>query len=152
MCKLLKVPFALLTILGLNSCSDKYTLCESSLNVVFKAGFYDKNGVAIAPKKWDLAYESGQAIITNSTESNFSMPLTSTNDSLVYILKLYPSTVADTFSLVYSTVSQNISEDCGNVNTNFISRIYYTTNNIDSIALVLPVVNTQSAENIKIYY
>lgn len=136
-----------------NSCSDKYTLCESSLNVALKAGFYNKNNTAVTPNNWNLSAANTGTIFTNVTDkNNFSLTLNPTKDSVMYILKLSPTSVPDSIYLLYITIVQNVSEDCGNVNTHYITKLYNTTNTIDSISIIEPFVNTTSGENFKIYY
>lgn len=146
-----------LAVILLTACQDQYDICDKPKTVTFNAGFYEVTGGTETPVYADtlsISILNSSSGIYNQVAhvSKFSFPLNPVLDSNRYYIKMANSWPGDTLTVVYSSQSMNISPECGNVDVQTISRVYSTLHKIDSVKLINSSVNTNPAENLKIYF
>ena len=149
----------IITLLGLtlSACKDEYTICNLSRNVNFNAGFYQRvSGAdvsAMAPNfTIYLLNNSLYPIYNNQVNAkSFSLPLDPVRDSSRYVISIGPGQ-ADTLTIVYTSASVTLSEACGAVFHNNLTRVYSTAHSLDSARIVNPAVTSSGLENARIYF
>jgi hypothetical protein len=141
------------------SCEDNYTICDKPKQVNYKAGFYTKNGsldVPTVPAALTLTFPGASTFIYNQQPGIPALFLAlspaSASDSVKYFIKLGNTLPADTISLYYNNVNQNLGPECGDITVHLLSRAVTTTHTIDSVKIVAPLVDNVVKENFKIYY
>lgn len=149
------VLFSLCSLL-FYSCKDEYTLCTLSKQVNFTGTFYQRQGnndIAVpAPNLSVYILGNGSPVISNQVNAaSFSLPLNQLKDSAQYVLTLM-NAQADTLTVVYSSQVSNLSPECGQITYHNISRSYVTGHTIDSVKIIRPLINTEPATNVKVYF
>ncbi len=142
---------------GIAGCTDKYTICDKSKVVNYKAGFYNKNGavdVPVTPVSLTLTFPGVSTYIYYQAAgiSSLALSLSPVADSVNYLIQVSNALPADTLTLVYSSRLQNLSPECGDIYVHQFTRVYTTTHTLDSVLIVNPTVNTNSLQNLRIYY
>ncbi len=138
-------------------CTDKYTICDQSRTVNYKAGFYNKNGTAdvpATPVSLTLTFPGVSSYIYFQAAgiSTLNLALNPASDSVRYRVQVENALREDTLTLVYTTQLQTLSPECGDIYVHRLTRAYTTTYTLDSVRIVNPVVNTTSLQNLRIYY
>lgn len=141
----------------LSSCKDEYTICDLSKDVRFIATFNQRiNGIDVllnAPSLNIIQLSNNSPLYTQQANvSTFSFPLNSLVDSAKYSFKVANNLQADTVTIVYTSTGTNLSLECGAVTYHNISKITTTTNTIDSVKIINPVLNTTLQQNAKFYF
>lgn len=144
-------------IIILTSCKDEYTICDLSKDVRFIATFNQRvNGADVllnAPSLNIILLTNNSSIYTQQANvSTFSFPLNSLVDSAKYSFKVANNLQADTVTIIYTSTGANLSLECGAVTYHNISKIKTTTNTIDSVKIINPVLNTDLQQNAKFYF
>jgi hypothetical protein len=143
---------------NLVSCKDEYTICNPVKEVKFIAGFYQKVAgadVATQPPSLNVLMLNNTTPLYNNQNNliEFGVTLNPLTDTARYSIGLATNLPKDTITIVYlSQNSRGEIGDCGNVNIHSITKIYTTTNTIDSITTIQPLVNTRPQQNAKIYF
>jgi hypothetical protein len=124
--------------------------------VNFIAGFYQKSGSAdistpVSGLTIQLLDGSGGPIYNNASLQSFSLGLNPNVDSMRYVVTMGANPI-DTLTIVYSTQGVKLSEECGNVFYNHITKLYTTKHTLDSARIVNAEVNTNPLENGRIYF
>lgn len=140
------------------SCKDDYSICNPVKDVKFIGGFYQRTGGADVPypaPSFTLTLLNNTSLIYNNQPNTieFGMPLNELTSTSQYVLSLGNNLPKDTLTIIYS--SQKSTSDgnaCGIIVYNTISQLYSTTNTIDSVKLLQPLVNTNPVQNAKIYF
>jgi Family of unknown function (DUF6452) len=141
-----------------SSCKDDYSICNPVKDVRFIGGFYQRTGGADVPypaPSFSLSLLNNTSLIYNNQPNiiEFGMPLNELVTTSQYVLSLGNNLQKDTLTIVYS--SQKSTTDgnaCGIIVYHNISQLYSTTNTIDSVKLIQPLVNTNPVQNAKIYF
>lgn len=84
--------------------------------------------------------------------STFSFPLNPLNSTASYIISLGNNQLQDTLTISYTSQGINLSPECGSVIYHNITALSSTTYTIDSVKITNPIINTDPAENAKIYF
>lgn len=140
------------------SCKDDYSICNPVKDVKFIGGFYQRSGgvdVTNPAPGFSLLLLNSTSLIYNNQANiiEFGMPLDELASTSKYVLSLGNGQPKDTLTIIYS--SQKSTTDgnaCGIVVYHNISQLYSTTNTIDSVKLIQPLVNTSTVQNAKIYF
>jgi hypothetical protein len=146
-----------LCALVLCACEDNYTICNQSKQVNYRAGFYTKNGavdVPTAPAALTLTFP-GTSNFIYSQQPNIPFLLLGLNpaaDSIQYLIRVGNTLPADTITFFYTNGNQDLGSECGVITVHNFTRVRTTTNTLDSIRIVAPVVNNTEQENLRIYY
>ncbi len=138
------------------SCTDEYTLCTQSKEVRFIGRFYQR------VSGQDVLAQAPGLIITqlnNTTPiysfpqsvNNFSIPLNPLENTASYVITV-GNNPKDTLSILYTSQGVNLSPECGSVIYHTITGIYSTSHTIDSVKISKASINTDPAENAKIYF
>ena len=151
-----RLYLVLAPLLMLLSCKDQYSICDLNKDVFFKAGFYKDAGgtdvinnapiCSLAPLNKNYIYFEQQNI------ASFTVSLNPLLDSNRYYIQFSTSLPADTLTLVYTTRTEQLSVECGNISVHTLTRSYSTGHTIDSVKIKNPEVNTGSSQNIRIYF
>ncbi len=144
--------------LFITSCKDDYSICNPVRDVKFTGGFYKRVAATDVPSpapNFSLSLINNISLVYNNQPNviEFGVPLNELADTSKYVLSLDNGQPKDTLTIVYS--SQRSTTDgnaCGIVTYHNISQVYSTTNTIDSIKLIQPLVNTSQVQNAKIYF
>ncbi len=146
--------FAILLIFS--SCKDDYTICDLSKVVVLKNGFYQfTSGIEkpVAASLFSLTQIDNSPVYNNvSNISKFNFSLNPAATSVKYQIITSAGSVPDTVTYSYNTENVQLSTNCGNVYVNTLTSVSTTTHTLDSIKIFNSTVNTESGENIKIYF
>ncbi len=148
----------LIVIFSIGGCKDEYNICNEPKDVRFISNFYQKIGaveqLSSAPNLNVSSIPGNASVYLNQTNVNsFSIPLNIGVDSAKYIISLSSTLPQDTLTIVYTTQGgQNISPNCPPLFFHNITKLYSTTNTIDSVNIINPVLNTSLSQNAKIYF
>jgi Family of unknown function (DUF6452) len=142
----------------ITSCKDDYSICNPVKDIKFIGGFYQRTGGVDVPypsQSFSLSLLNSTNLIYNNQPNTieFGMPLNELATTSQYVLSLGNNLPKDTLTIVYS--SQKSTTDgnaCGIIVYHNISQLYSTTNTIDSVKLIQPLVNTNPVQNAKIYF
>jgi Family of unknown function (DUF6452) len=140
------------------SCKDEYNICPPVKEVKFIGGFYQRIAgadVASQVPSFTLSMLNNTGAIYNNQNNilEFGVPLSELADTSRFVLALGNNQPKDTLTIVYS--SQKSTTDgnaCGIIVYHNISQLYSTTNTIDSVKIIQPLVNTTATQNAKIYF
>ena len=140
------------------SCKDDYSICNPVKDVKFIGGFYLRSGGVDVPNPasgFSLSLLNSNSLIYNNQPNTieFGMPLDELTTISKYVLSMGSSLPKDTLTIIYS--SQKSTTDgnaCGIIVYHNISQLLSTTNTIDSVKLIQPLVNTNAVQNAKIYF
>jgi Family of unknown function (DUF6452) len=142
----------------ITSCKDDYSICNPVKDIKFIGGFYQSSGGVDVPypaPSFSLSLLNNTSLIYNNQPNTieFGMALNELVTTSQYVLSLGNGQPKDTLTIVYS--SQKSSTDgnaCGIIVYHNISQLSSTTNTIDSVKLIQPLVNTSAVQNAKIYF
>jgi Family of unknown function (DUF6452) len=140
------------------SCKDEYSICNPVKEVKFIGGFYQRVASSDVPTpapSLSISLLNSTSLIYNNQANviEFSFPLNELTDTSRYVVSLGNNQPKDTLIIVYN--SQKSTTDgnaCGIVVFHNIAQLYSTTNTIDSIKIIQPLVNTNAVQNAKIYF
>ena len=141
----------------IGGCKDEYTICDVSLSVSEKNGFYHNaagvDQIVYAPNFSLTELGSPTPIYSGVlNNSKFSIPLNPLKDSSKFQISINNMTTIDTITFIYNSHSVNISVDCGNIYVNNLTSVWTTKHKLDSVTVSNNVVNNLSGENVKIYF
>jgi Family of unknown function (DUF6452) len=159
---MMKKSNILIVILSLSfiiiSCKDDYSICNPVKDVKFIGGFYQRTGgldVPFAAPSFTLSLLNNTSLIYNNQPNTieFGIRLNELASTSQYVLSLGNALPKDTLTIVYSSQSSTTDGNaCGITVYHNISQLYSTTNTIDSVKLVQPLVNANPVQNAKIYF
>jgi flagellar basal body P-ring protein FlgI len=157
MTRLFYITFSFFLIVFLFSCKDDYTICNEEKNVRLSINFYQRIGnievAATAPDLKVFNYRTNVVVYNNQPNlSMFSLALDEAKDTTQFTLSLANNLPLDTLTFIYSSQPKVISQDCGIIYTHSIIKAYTTTNSLDSIKIINPLVNTSLVQNAKLYF
>jgi hypothetical protein len=140
------------------SCKDDYSICNPVRDIRFIGGFYKRAGGSDVPTpapSLSISLLNNTNLIYNNQPNTieFAVPLNELADTSRFVLSLGNSQPKDTLTVVYS--SQKSTTDgnaCGIVVVHAVSELFSTTNTIDSVKLIQPLVNTSPMQHAKIYF
>lgn len=139
------------------SCTDQYTLCTLSKEIRFIGRFYQRisgqDVLAQAPGLIIHQLNVATPIFPlQQNVSTFSFPLNPLSTSASYIISVGNNQPQDTLTITYTSQGTNLSPECGSVIYHNITALSSTTHTIDSVKISNATVNTDPAENAKIYF
>ncbi|MFN0083111.1 MAG: DUF6452 family protein [Ferruginibacter sp.] len=142
---------------SLYSCKDEYTLCDLSKDVRFIGAFYRKVGsndvLSPAPSLSIRSLDTGPFLYSQQPNvDQFGLSLSSVIDSAKFVITIAGSSPTDTVTIVYSSLGENLSTECGSITTHNITKLTSTINTIDSVKIIKAFINNVPSLNAKIYY
>lgn len=143
--------------LGLFSCSDD-KICSEKKDAFMEVDFVEISGqteenVTLPALSVIATKQPDSLLYINANVQKILLPLDPNNTETEFYIQ--PDTlvdVGDVFKVKYSADLEFISSGCGFAHTFKIDTIITTFNEIDSIAVVSPEVNTIDGTNVKIYF
>ena len=155
--KFCKLLVGLIVFFNISSCKDIYNICDTNTIVTEKSGFYHiMNGVegaTYAPSFSLLSINATSPVYNNIVNiSKFTLALNPLLDSAKYALYINTNYSPDTITFFYTSQPLAISPDCGSVYVNNLSKVLITKHHLDSARVTNSIINTQSTENVKIYF
>lgn len=153
-CKLL---VGLIVFLNISSCKDIYNICNTNTIVTEKSGFYritnGVEGAAYAPLFTLISINATSAIYHDIVNiSRFTLTLNPLLDSAKFAIYINLNSSPDTITFFYTSLPFAVSPDCGSVYVNNLSKVLVTKHHLDSARVINNIINTQSTENVKIYF
>lgn len=150
------LSFLLLSLAGLcglvPSCS--VGTCFDQTEAKVKANFYSKetkkadppDSISLYGISGDTVWIYKKALSLKKAE----FPLFAGDTACRFILRI--NGTDDTILFSYKSYTRLLSKECGFTYFFTTDTIYYTTNNIDSIAFLKNTVTTENEENLRIFY
>ena len=143
--------FIALLPLCLSSCLDSE--CNDDTEAYVKASFYSyETKQTLVPDSITLYGVGNDVKIYDNqriTPPAF-IPLKDSADETQFVIEI--NGAVDTITFIYTSFPHIISKECGYSMFRTIDSIYFTNNEIDSIALINPNVTLINVENVSIFY
>lgn len=141
----------------ISSCKDIYNICETNTIVSEKTGFYHivngVEGATYAPSFSLFSLNATNPVYHDVMNlSKFTLTLNPILDSAKFNLFINSSLSPDTITFVYTSQPFTVSPDCGSIYVNNLTKVSVTRHHLDSARIINNIVNTQSGENVKIYF
>ena len=135
----------------LTSCSD--IGCADATEAYVKVSFYNYDTKLSASPDSITLYGVGNSMkIYNNQRVTppMIMPLKNYDNETEFIIRI--NGTADTIRFVHSNFPHLISKECGYSMFHTIDAVYYTVNEIDSIAVTNNEVSLKNIQNVAIFY
>ncbi len=153
-----KIWLAIVLVFFQNACTDEYTICTQPRAVDCSIDFYSQMGsnFALAPAASLSARYISNNQVFYSGNSNVGISFFKLEPGFNQVkleLQLNATSPKDTITINYSNQKQDLGLDCGIIDTHNITAISSTSNYIDSVKVIDPLVNNRiGVSNLRLFY